>query len=77
LHVCTTWRVRILALARRPDRRRDGGGIGYGFWVGRDRPRAYFGLMLFLTGATVGVFVSQDLLLFYAFFEAMLIPSTC
>jgi NADH-quinone oxidoreductase subunit M len=48
--------------------------IGYGFWVGRDRPRAYFGLMLMLTGATVGVFVSQDLLLFYAFFEAMLIP---
>ena len=48
--------------------------IGYGFWVGRDRPRAYFGLMLFLTGATVGVFVSQDLLLFYAFFEGMLIP---
>jgi NADH-quinone oxidoreductase subunit M len=48
--------------------------VGYGFWVGRDRPRAYFGLMLLLTGATVGVFVSQDLLLFYAFFEAMLIP---
>jgi NADH-quinone oxidoreductase subunit M len=48
--------------------------VGYGFWVGRDRPRAYFGLMLFLMGATVGVFVSQDLLLFYAFFEAMLIP---
>jgi NADH-quinone oxidoreductase subunit M len=46
----------------------------YGFWVGRDRSRAYFGLMLFLTGATVGVFVAQDLLLFYAFFEAMLIP---
>jgi NADH-quinone oxidoreductase subunit M len=48
--------------------------IGYGFWVGRDRSRAYFGLMLFLTGAIVGVFVAQDLLLFYAFFEAMLIP---
>ena len=48
--------------------------IGYGFWVGRDRPRAYFGLMLMLTGPTVGVFVAQDLLLFYAFFEAMLIP---
>jgi NADH-quinone oxidoreductase subunit M len=48
--------------------------IGYGFWVGRDRPRAYFGLMLLLTGAVVGVFVAQDLLLFYAFFEAMLIP---
>ena len=48
--------------------------VGYGFWVGRERPRAYFGLMLFLTGATVGVFVAQDLVLFYAFFEAMLIP---
>jgi NADH-quinone oxidoreductase subunit M len=48
--------------------------IGYGFWIGRDRPRAYFGLMLLLTGSTVGVFVAQDLLLFYAFFEAMLIP---
>jgi NADH-quinone oxidoreductase subunit M len=47
---------------------------GYGFWVGRDRPRAYFGLMLLLTGATVGVFMAQDLILFYAFFEAMLIP---
>jgi NADH-quinone oxidoreductase subunit M len=47
---------------------------GYGFWVGRDRPRAYFALMLLLTGATVGVFESQDLIVFYAFFEAMLIP---
>ena len=43
-------------------------------WVGRDRPRAYYGLMLFLTGAIVGVFTSQDLLLFYVFWEAMLIP---
>jgi NADH-quinone oxidoreductase subunit M len=34
---------------------------GYGFWVGRERPRAYFGLMLLLTGATVGVFEAQDL----------------
>src|SRR5437763_16895884 len=47
---------------------------GYGFWVGRDRSCAYFGLMLLLTGATVGVFVAQDLIVFYAFFEAMLIP---
>ena len=30
--------------------------------------------MLLLTGAVVGVFTAQDLLLFYAFFEAMLIP---
>jgi NADH-quinone oxidoreductase subunit M len=48
--------------------------IAYGFWVGRDRMRAYMGLMLFLTGAVVGVFTAQDLLLFYAFFEAMMIP---
>jgi NADH-quinone oxidoreductase subunit M len=46
----------------------------YGVWVGRDRPRAYFGLILFLAGATVGVFAAQDLLLFYVFWEAMLIP---
>jgi NADH-quinone oxidoreductase subunit M len=46
----------------------------YAWWVGRERPRAYFGLLLFLTGSVVGVFAAQDLLLFYAFFEAMLIP---
>jgi NADH-quinone oxidoreductase subunit M len=48
--------------------------IAYAFWAGRERPRAYYGLMLLLAGAIVGVFSSQDLLLFYAFFEAMLIP---
>ena len=48
--------------------------IAYGFWAGRDGMRAYLGLMLFLTGAVVGVFTAQDLLLFYAFFEAMMIP---
>ena len=48
--------------------------IVYGWWVGRERARAYFGLMLFTTGAVVGVFTAQDLLLFYAFFEMMLIP---
>jgi NADH-quinone oxidoreductase subunit M len=46
----------------------------YGWWIGRERPRAYFALMLLLTSAIVGVFTAQDLLLFYAFFEAMLIP---
>jgi NADH-quinone oxidoreductase subunit M len=48
--------------------------LGYAMIAGRDRARAYGGLMLFLTGAVVGVFVAQDLLLFYVFFEAMLIP---
>jgi NADH-quinone oxidoreductase subunit M len=48
--------------------------IGYALWVGRDRPRAYYALMLFLTGSVVATFASQDLLLFYVSFEAMLIP---
>jgi len=48
--------------------------IAYAFWAGREKTRAYMGLMLFLTGAVVGVFSAQDLLLFYAFFEAMMIP---
>ena len=48
--------------------------IGYALWAGRERARAYHGLLLFLTGAIVGVFTAQDLLLFYVFFEAMLIP---
>jgi NADH-quinone oxidoreductase subunit M len=48
--------------------------IGYALWVDRERGRAYHGLLLFLTGAIVGVFTAQDLLVFYVFFEAMLIP---
>ena len=46
----------------------------YAMWDGRTRSRAYFGLLLLLLGATVGVFASHDLLAFYVFFEAMLIP---
>jgi NADH-quinone oxidoreductase subunit M len=48
--------------------------VGYGFWAGRDRGAVYLSLLLFLEGATVGVFTAQDLLLFYVFWEAMLIP---
>jgi NADH-quinone oxidoreductase subunit M len=48
--------------------------IAYAARVGRERPRAYFGSMLLLTGAIIGVFSAQDLLLFYVFWEAMLIP---
>ena len=36
--------------------------IAYAFWVGRERTRAYMGLMLFLTGSIVGVFAAQVLL---------------
>jgi NADH-quinone oxidoreductase subunit M len=48
--------------------------VGYGFWAGRERAAVYLSLLLFLEGATVGVFTAQDLLLFYVFWEAMLIP---
>jgi NADH-quinone oxidoreductase subunit M len=48
--------------------------IAYAFWAGRERARTYFGLALFLTGSIVGVFTAQDLLLFYVFFETMLLP---
>jgi NADH-quinone oxidoreductase subunit M len=48
--------------------------IAYAWWARRERARAYHGLLLFLTGAIVGVFAAQDLLVFYVFFEAMLIP---
>ena len=48
--------------------------IGYALWVGRDRPRAYHALMLFLSGAVIATFAAHDLLLFYVSFEALLIP---
>jgi NADH-quinone oxidoreductase subunit M len=48
--------------------------IGYALWIGRERTRAYHALLLFLLGAVIATFASQDLLLFYVSFEAMLIP---
>jgi NADH-quinone oxidoreductase subunit M len=48
--------------------------VGYGFWSARERAGVYLSLLLFLEGATVGVFAAQDLVLFYVFWEAMLIP---
>lgn len=51
-----------------------GAAIAYGAWAGREKPRAYFGLMLFLLAAVVAVFEAQDFLLFYVAWEAMLIP---
>jgi NADH-quinone oxidoreductase subunit M len=38
------------------------------------RPLAYYAFLLVLESAMVGVFVSLDLLLFYLFFEASLVP---
>ena len=67
--------LRLLALAGRPDRRRHGAPrSAYGLWPGASGSAPTSGLLLFLEGATIGVFAAQDLLLFYVFFEAMLIP---
>src|SRR5581483_10635398 len=48
--------------------------MAYAWGAGPDRARGYYGMMLFLLGAIVGVFTSQDLLCFYVAWEAMLIP---
>ncbi len=40
----------------------------------RDREREYYALMLMLETGMLGVFVALDLVLFYVFWEAMLIP---
>jgi NADH-quinone oxidoreductase subunit M len=34
--------------------------VAYAFWAGRERARAYFGLMLFLDTAIVGVFTARS-----------------
>ena len=67
LTTVTVWLVGMTALVSAV-------AIGYGFWSGRDRAGVYLGLLLFLEGATVGVFAARDLLLFYVFWEAMMIP---
>ena len=40
----------------------------------KKRPLAYYAFLLILESAMIGVFVSLDLLLFYLFFEASLVP---
>jgi NADH-quinone oxidoreductase subunit M len=40
----------------------------------KDRERMYYALLLFLETAVTGVFLAQDLLLFFFFWEAVLIP---
>ncbi|HZY80817.1 MAG TPA: NADH-quinone oxidoreductase subunit M [Cyclobacteriaceae bacterium] len=43
-------------------------------WNVSDRPKGYFTLLLILNGAVIGSFCALDLLLFYLFFEFMLLP---
>lgn len=43
-------------------------------WEQTDRPKGFFASLLAMEAAMVGVFLALDLILFYAFFEAMLVP---
>ena len=43
-------------------------------WDHHERPKGFFIALLALESAMVGVFVALDVLLFYVFFEAMLVP---
>jgi NADH-quinone oxidoreductase subunit M len=43
-------------------------------WHVEDRPGAHHALILALVGAVMGVFLAQDIFVFYVFWEAVLIP---
>lgn len=43
-------------------------------WHYKDKAKGYFALLLLLNGAIIGCFVALDFLLFYLFFEFMLLP---
>ncbi|MEX2620277.1 MAG: NADH-quinone oxidoreductase subunit M [Egibacteraceae bacterium] len=43
-------------------------------WKTSDRAKGFFGSMMALQAALIGVFLALDLILFYVFFEAMLVP---
>ena len=45
-----------------------------GWMVIKYRPAQYFAAFLFLEGITIGVFAALDIILFYVFWEALLIP---
>ncbi len=48
--------------------------VGAGLRAGRDKPAAFYGLMMLLEAALVLLFTAQDLVLFYVGWEVMLIP---
>ena len=43
-------------------------------WQIKDRQKSYYSLYLLLNGSIIGCFVALDFLLFYVFFEFMLLP---
>jgi len=46
----------------------------FSWWADRERPAALHGLMWIAAASLTGLFVSRDLVLFYVFFELMLVP---
>ncbi|MCW2960293.1 MAG: NADH-quinone oxidoreductase subunit [Thermoleophilia bacterium] len=46
----------------------------FSWWADRPRPAAMQGLLWLTAAALTGLFVSRDLVLFYVFFELMLVP---
>jgi NADH-quinone oxidoreductase subunit M len=50
------------------------GGIAFAAFREQERPQLFFFLMLVAETATLGSFLSQDLLLFVLFFDLMLVP---
>ena len=50
------------------------GAVLWSAFDGPDRPRTYFLMLLLAETATLGAFISQDLLLFVLFFDLMLVP---
>lgn len=46
----------------------------FSFWAKREHPAAIHSMLWLTAGALTGLFLSRDLMLFYVFFEMMLIP---
>ncbi len=50
------------------------GASAFAWWADRERPAAMQGLMWLAAASLTGLFVARDLVLFYVFFELMLVP---
>ncbi|MCW2921385.1 MAG: NADH-quinone oxidoreductase subunit [Thermoleophilia bacterium] len=50
------------------------GASAFSWWADRERPAAMQGLMWITAACLTGLFVARDLVLFYVFFELMLVP---
>jgi NADH-quinone oxidoreductase subunit M len=50
------------------------GSAAFAWWADRERPAVMHGLLWFTAASLTGLFVARDLVLFYVFFELMLVP---